>query len=200
MANDDYTIEFDQGNNTNIAFGTTADYAYTMWLAKKKQIDDLEFECELLVEKYHAEMRRARIPMHLRENLIEDLFDKDKKKRGFARKFFLEKSFTEGFLKKHKVEFVKKVLHGYGRTAVGLDLRIGDYTYTVEIPIPENIVSEVDKKRLIGQVEFRADRLHKSKKDDFIRELEPVQMPTYDWKKCFEAIEAIVEKEGSKNG
>lgn len=196
MAKDDFTIEFDQANNTNIAFGTTADYAYTLWQAKKKQIADLEYECELLVDKYHDEMKRARIPAHLRGNLIDDLFAKDKKRSGFARDFFLKQSFSEEFLKKHKPKFSRLSWFGYGRTAAHIDLDIGHYLYTIEIPIPENIVKPEDKERLIGQVKFRVDRIHKSKTEEFVKQMEPVQMPTYDWKKCFEAIETIVEKEG----
>lgn len=195
MAKDDFTIEFDQANNTNIAFLTTADYAYTLWQEKKKQIADLEYECEILVDKYHDEMKRARIPAHLRGTFIEDLFDKDKKRSGFARDFFLKQSFSKQFLTKNKPKFYKLSWFGYCRTAAHIDLDIGHYLYTIEIPIPENIVKEDDKERLVGDVKFRVDRIHKSKKDDFIKEMEPVQMPTYDWKECFKAIEAIEEKE-----
>lgn len=190
-----YQTEFDQDDNTNIAFFTTADYAYTLWLAKKKQIAELEYECELLVDKYHDEMKRARIPAHLRGTLIEDLFDKDKKRSGFARDFFLKQSFSEKFLKKHKPEFSKLSWFGYGRTAALIDLDIGHYLYTIEIPIPENIVKKDDKERLVGDVKFRVDRLHKDKANDFLKDMESVQMPTYDWKQCFKAIEAIVGKE-----
>ena len=192
MAKDEFTIKFDQTNNTNIAFGTTADYAYTLWLAKKKQIADLEYECELLVDKYHAEMGRSQIPPQFRV----DMFGQDKELRRLSRKHFLTLCFSEGFLKKHKVEFVTYQVHGYGRTAMGIVLNIGDYQYTVEIPLPNNIVKPEDKERLMGQVKFRVDRIHKSKTKEFVKEMESVQMPTYDWKKCFEAIEAIVEKEG----
>ena len=200
MAKDDFTIEFDQANNTNIAFGTTADYAYTLWLAKKKQIADLEYECELLVDKYHAEMGKAQIPLQFRMTFIENLFSDEKGKRKFARKHFLSQCFSKQFLSKNKPKFSKLSWLGYGRTAAQIDLDIGCYRYTLEIPIPENIVKKDDKERLMGQVKFRVDRLHKSKKNDFVHQIESVQMPTYDWKKCFEAIEAIVEKEGSKNG
>ena len=85
--------------------------------------------------------------------------------------------------------------HGYSRTAVGVVLGIGDYEYTIEIPLPNNIVKAEDKEVLMGQVKFRVDRLHKSKKDEFVREMEAVQMPTYDWQLCFLAIEAVVGKE-----
>ena len=77
MAKDDFTIEFDQANNTNIALGTTADYAYTLWLAKKKQIADLEYECEVLVDTYHEEMRKANIPLMFSKDILLDMFSKD---------------------------------------------------------------------------------------------------------------------------
>ncbi len=191
-----YQTEFDHDNNTNIALGTTADYAYTSWLAKKKQIADLEYECDLLLDKYHAEMCRSHIPPQFREDILDDMFGKDKGLSRLSRKHFLTLCFSEGFLKKHKVEFVTHEVHGYGRTAIGIVLAIGDYQYTIEIPIPKNIVKHKDKERLMGQVKFRVDRIHKSKKDEFCRQMESVQMPTYDWKACFKAIEAIVEKEG----
>jgi len=184
-----YQVEFDQAENTNIAFGTTADYAYTLWLAKKKQIADLEYECDILVDKYHDEMKRARIPAHLRGTFIEDLFAKDKKRSGFARDFFLKQSFSEKFVKKHKPEFSKLSWFGYGRTSALIDLDIGHYLYTIEIPVPENIEKKDDKERLVGDVKFRVDRIHKSKLNEFVKEMESVQMPTYDWKACFEAIE-----------
>ena len=195
MAKDDFIVGFD-----NTVGCTFAERAYEMYLAKMRQIDDLEFECEILVDKYHDEMKRVQIPMHLREGFLNDLFDKDKKKSGFARKVFLQQCFTEEFLKKHKVAFVTYQVHGYGRTAMGIVLDIGDYQYTVEIPLPSNIVNPKDKISLMGKVKFRVDRILKYKAEEFVRKMESVQMPTYDWKKCFEEIEAIVEKEGSKNG
>ena len=200
MAKDDFTIEFDHDNNTNIAFGTTADHAYTLWLAKRKQIADLEYECELLVDKYHAEMKRADIPLMFSKDILLDMFSKDKKAVKFAREHFLEKGFSPEFLKTHKVEFKTFTRHGYAATAIGVELGIGDYEYTIEFPQPWNIGDEKDKERLMGLVKFRVDRIHKSKKDEFIREMEPVQMPTYDWKACFEAIETIVAKDTPKEG
>ena len=140
-------------------------------------------------------MKKAPIPVHLRKGFLNDLFDNNKKRSGFARKVFLEQSFSEKFLKKHKPKFSSLSWFGYRRTAAHLELDIGDYLYTIEIPIPENIVSEDDMKNRMGEVKFRVDRLHKSKDEEFVRKLEPVQMPTYDRKKCFEAIEAIVGKE-----
>ena len=89
MAEDAFTVEFDQANNTNIAFGTTADYAYTLWLAKKKQIADLEYECDLLVDKYHDEMCRSHIPHQFREDILDDMFGKDKELSRLSRKHFL---------------------------------------------------------------------------------------------------------------
>lgn len=189
-----------KGEVTNVAFGTTADYAYRQYLAKKKMIDDLEYECELLVDKYHMEMKRANIPLRFSKDILLNMFSKDKKAVKFAREHFLEKGFSPEFLKTHKVEFKTFSRHGYTATAIGVVLGIGDYEYTMEFPQPENIRDEKDKERLMGQVKFRVDRIHKSKINEFVREMEPVQMPTYDWKECFKAIEAAVEKEGSKNG
>lgn len=183
------------GEVTNVAFGTTADYAYSQYLAKKKMIADLEYECELLIDKYHSEMRRASIPIWLREDLIQDIFGTDEKKQEFARKFLLDKFFTPEFRKRHLIEFSRVEWHGYGRIAAAIVLAIGDYEYTIEVPLPQNIRDEKDKELLMGQVKFRVDRIHKSKLKEFVREMEPVQMPTYDWKECFKAIEVIVEKE-----
>ena len=193
MDKDDFTIEFDQSENTNIAFGTTADYAYTMWQAKKKQIADLEYECDILVDKYHAEMKRANIPLMFSKDILLDMFSKDKKTVKFAREHFLEKGFSPKFLKTHKVEFKTFTRHGYAATAIGIKLNIGDYEYTIEFPQPWNIRDEKDKELLMGRVKFRVDRIHKSKLKEFVREMEPVQMPTYDWKQCFEAIENAVK-------
>ena len=198
MAKDDFTIEFDNDNNTNIAFGTTADYAYTLWLAKKKQIADLEYECELLKDKYFREIKNASISYMFQEQHIKDMFSKDegaRKLRDAARELFLENGFSPDFLKAHKVEFVNYNSHGYTGTAMGVVLGIGDYEYTMEFPQPQNIRDEKDKKLLMGQVKFRVDRIHKSKLNEFVKQMEPVQMPTYDWKECFKAIETIVAKE-----
>lgn len=182
---------------TNVVFDTTAERAYKMYLAKKKQIYDLEYECELLIDKYHSEMRRASIPIWLREDLIQDIFGTDEKKQEFARKFLLDKFFTPEFRKRHLIEFSRVEWHGYSRTAAGIVLAIGDYEYTVEIPLPQNIINGKDKDALMGQVKFRVDRIHKSKIKEFVREMEPVQMPTYDWKECSKAIEAIVAKDAA---
>lgn len=195
--NDYKIIGLDSEQITNVAFGTTAERAYEMYLSKKKQIYDLEYECELLIDKYHSEMRRASIPMWMREDLILDIFGTDEKKQEFARKFLLDKFFTPEFRKRHLIEFSRVEWHGYGRTAAGIVLAIGDYEYTVEIPLPQNIIDGKDKDALIGQVKFRVDRIHKSTQDDFVREMESVQMPTYDWKECFKAIEAIVAKDAA---
>ena len=184
-----------KGEVTNVAFGTTADYAYRQYLAKKKMIDDLEYECELLIDKYHSEMNRADIPLVFSNDVLLAMFSKDKKAVKFSRERFLEKGFSPEFLKSHKVEFKSFTRHGYTASAIGVVLGIGDYEYTMEFPQPWNIRDEKDKKLLMGQVKFRVDRIHKSKTKEFVREMEPVQMPTYDWKKCFEAIETIVAKE-----
>lgn len=195
MAKDDFTIEFDHANNTNIALGTTADYAYTLWQAKKKMIADLEYECELLIDKYHTEMKRADIPLIFSKDNLLNMFSKNKKAVKFARKHFLAEGFSPDFSKEHKIEFVDYSLHGYYDTAISIKINIGDYEYTIEFPQPQNIRDEKDKERLMGEVKFRVDRIHKSKLKEFVKEMESVQMPTYDWKKCFEAIETIVAKE-----
>jgi hypothetical protein len=188
----DYQIET-QGEVTNIAFDTTADYAYRQYLAKKKMIADLKYECELLVDKYHAEMKRADIPFMFSKNNLLDMFSKDKKVAKFTREQFLARGFSPDFLKEHKIEFVDYTRHGYHSTAIGIGLGIGDYKYTIEFPQPANIWDEKDKEYLMGRVKFRADRIHKSKLNEGVKEWEAVQMPTYDWKACFEAIEKVVE-------
>lgn len=192
---DNYGINVDGDEVTNIALGTTASYAYERYLEKKKKIHDLEYECELLVDKYHSEMKRADIPFVFSKDILLDMFSKDKKAVKFAREHFLEKCFTPDFPKEHKIEFVNYSRHGYHVTAIGITLGIGDYEYTIEFPQPKNVRDEEDKERLMGEVKFRVDRIHKSKRNEFVREMEPVQMPTYDWKECFKAIEATVEKE-----
>ena len=193
--NEEWQIDYIGGKpTTNIVSGTTAERAFKLWLAKRQQIADLEYESKVLVDKYHEEMCHASIPSQFREDVIDDMFGKDEKKSEFARGFFLKQCFTEEFLGKHTIEFNRVVWHGYGRTAAGVVLGIGDYEYTIEVPMPHNIVKDEDKDRLVGMVRFRADRLHKSKKDEFVKTMEAVQMPTYDWKACFKAIEAVVEK------
>ena len=182
-----------KGEVTNVAFGTTADYAYRQYLAKKKMIDDLEYECELLIDKYHTEMKRANIPFVFSKDNLLDMFSKDKKAVKFAREHFLEKGFSPDFPKEHKIEFLDYSLHGYNCTAIGVVLGIGDYEYTIEFPQPQNIRDEEDKERLMGEVKFRVDRIHKSKLKEFVKEMESVQMPTYDWKECFKAIENAVK-------
>lgn len=192
--NDFKIIGLDSEKITNVVFDTTAERTYEMYLAKKKMIADLEYECELLVDKYHSEMCRARIPGWFGQDYINDMFnDENKKFRDMARRHFLAVCFSSAFLEKHKVAFRNVEWHEYGRTAVGIVLAIGDYEYTVEIPLPQNIRDEKDKERLIGEVKFRVDRIHKSKLKEFVKQMESVQMPTYDWKKCFEAIENAVK-------
>ena len=133
--------------------------------------------------------------MMFSKDILPDMFSKDKKAVKFAREHFLEKGFSPEFLKTHKVEFKSFTRHGYTATAIGVVLGIGDYEYTMEFPQPQNIRDRKDKERLMGQVKFRVDRIHKSKLKEFVKEMEPVQMPTYDWKEGFKAIEAIVTKE-----
>lgn len=194
----DWNISFDNDygvNNTNIVVGTTAPYAYNLYLAKRRQIEELEYECDLLIDKYHAEMCNANIPPQFAEGLLDSLFDENEETRRLARKHFLELCFSDEFLKKFEVEFVNHMKHGYGRTACTVILCIGDYDYSVEIPLPKNINKKDDKTRLVGQVQFRVDRLLKAKREEFFKVPEPVQMPTYDWKECFTKIEDKVMEE-----
>ena len=178
--------------NTNIVVGTTAPYAYNRYLAKKRQIEELKYECDILVDKYYSEMNKANIPFQFNERALSSLFDKNKKIYKIARQCFLEQCFSDVFLKKFPIKFLDYQRHGYGRTAFTVILGIGDYHYFIEIPLPSNINDKDDKKRLMGQVMFRADKIHKSKKDAFFKEMESVQMPTYDWKECFNKIEEDV--------
>ena len=180
---------------TDVSFGTTAKYAYDLYLAKMKQIDELRYECNILIDKYHSEMCNAHIPPQFAEGFLNSLFDKNEETRRFARKHFLELCFSDEFLKKFEVEFVNGMVHGFGKTAFTVILCIGDYDYSVEIPLPKNINSKKDKTRLVGRVQFQVNRLHKSKREEFFKVNESVQIPTYDWKECFEAIEKIVNEE-----
>lgn len=195
---EDWQMDFGKAP-TNIAIGTSAERAYALYSAKNAQIANLEFECGLLVDRYFAEMSRARIPAQFRMAIVEDLFSKDKGRCKLARDYFLSECFSGDFLKKFKVKFDGLAWSGYDRTAAGITMEIGDYLYTIEIPMPQNIVSPESQRMLMGEVKFRADRIHKSKKHECVKELESVQMPTYDWKQCFEAIEADVEKESRKH-
>ena len=198
---DDCTVsidDIDYDNVTDISFGTKADYVYDLYRAKRKMLADLKFECDLLVDKYFSEIKGGCIPFEFREQSLKDMFSKDKERAKITaetRKLFLERGFYKAFIKKHKVEFVEYHIHGYSRTAIGVVLGIGDYRYTIEFPLPENINKVEDKERLMGDVKYRVDRIPKSKKDDFMKYMEPVCPPTYDWKRCFEAIEKIVNKE-----
>ena len=188
----------DRNKITDVTFGTTANYAYKLYLDKIRQIDDLKYECDLLIDKYHAEMCNAHIPPWFREDILDDLFSKDKDICSLARKHFLELCFSDEFLKKFEVEFVNSMKHGYGRTAFTVILGIGDYDYYVEIPLPKNINTKDDKTRLVGQVKFQVVRLLKSKREEFFKMMESVQFLTYDWKKCFDAIEADVKSMSEK--
>ena len=190
---EDYEIEV-EGEVTNIAFGTMADSAYGLYLAKKKKIADLEFECNLLVDKYHSEMCHAHIPLQFRQDIISDMYGKDTDTAYKARNHFLKFVFSEEFLNKHKIVFEKPLWQGYERTGIWIIMNVADadYYYSVEIPFPKNIKEDKTKTYLMGRVKFRADRILKSKWDDCVKEWEAVQMPTYDWKACFEAIEKDV--------
>lgn len=182
--------------NDIVTTGTSAEYAYELYISKKEEINRLKYECNLLIDKYHSEMCKINLPFVFSEASLEELFSSDDDVRNISRKEFLDFCFSEDFLKKNEVDFVGKVSHGYGRTAITIEMGIGDYLYEVEIPIPENIVNDKDKEVLMGRVMFRADRMHKSKKNNFVRNLELVHKPTYNWKECFKSIEECVCKEG----
>ena len=193
MWNDKYNISFD-GMTTDVSVGTTADYAYDLYQKKKQQIADLEYECKLLVDKYHSEMCYSRIPPQFRQDIINNMFGKDANLAHQTRNSFLKLVFSEEFLKKHKITFRYSQWHGYERTGVSIILDIVDtnFYYLVEIPFPENVKKDETKEYLMGRVKFRADKIEKSKWDNFVKKWNSVQMPTYDWKECFEAIEADV--------
>ena len=185
---------------TDIAVGTSARYAYELYNEKRRQIDALEYECRLLIDKYHSEMCNAHIPPQFRQDIINEKKKKnDKDISRLARNHFLKLVFSEDFLKEHQIEFKELMWLGYERTAANVMLDLdGDYYYSVEIPCPQKSIKDETKARLMGQVKFRADRILKSKWDEFVKEWEAVQMPTYDWKKCFEAIEKVVNEENKK--
>lgn len=198
FGNDD--IRLDGGESTDVTFGTTARYASERYVEKKEQIDDLKYECRLLMDKYYSEMERASIPYEFRESNLLGLFstEKDETIVKESRNRFLRRGFSADFLVGREVEFVRFENHGWNRTAIGVVLGIGGYEYTIEFPQPSNITTDEDRERLMGWVRFRVGRVHKSHKDDFTRYMETVQAPTYDWKQCFEAIEKAVEEEGKK--
>lgn len=179
----------------DITQGTTAEQAYKLFLDKKRQIATLEYECELLVNKYYSEMWKTVIPVQLDIDFLTDMFDSDANKRNSSRRLFLNFAFSQNFLDNHNIEFIGYSYHGYRKTAIGITLAIGDYEYTIECPVPKNIYHDQDKQLLVGQVKFRVDRIHKSQTQDLVREHEVVQFPTYNWKKCFEAIEKKVEED-----
>lgn len=194
MFDDDSMIAFGEVRTTDVSFGTSANYAYELYKEKKQKISELEYECKLLVDKYHSEMCHAHIPPQFRQDIISDMFGKDTDIAYKARNHFLEFVFSKEFINKHRIVFEAPQWLGYERTSVYIILNISDsnYNYSVEIPFPNNITKEKTKTYLMGQVMFRADRILKSKWKDFIKEWEAVQMPTYDWKACFEAIEKDV--------
>ena len=195
---DDWTVSMDDidwTKVTDISFGTKADYVYDLYRAKRKMLADLKFECDLLVDKYFSEIKGGHIPFEFGEQFLKDMFSKDKKKAKFiqsSRELFLERGFTKDFITYNIIDFINYQVQGYRRTAIGVVLGIGDYQYTIEFPLPKNIYNNEDKERLMGEMKFRVDRIPKSKKDDFVKCMESVCLPTYDWKKCFEAIEADV--------
>ena len=181
---------------SDISVGTSAKYTFDLYLAKKKQIDDLQYECSLLVDKYHSEMQKAHIPFEFGETFLIEMFSKDKQRAKFtqsSRELFLERGFSKDFIVNHIIDFITYEVHGYSRTAIGVVLGIGDYRYTIQFPLPKNIYNNEDKKILMGEMKFRVDRIQKSKEADFVKSMESVCLPTYDWKECFEAIEQAVD-------
>lgn len=188
----------DRAEITNIAFDTSAQYAYDLYREKKRKIDELQYECDLLIDKYHAEMQKSHIPFEFCETHLLSMFEKNQKKTEItqsSRDIFLKKAFSKNFLENHIISFISYESHGYTRSAIGIVLGIGDYQYTIQFPLPQNIFKDDDKKMLMGEVKFRVDRIHISHKNDFVKTMESVQMPTYDWKKCFDAIESIVDSD-----
>lgn len=192
---DNRQTSYNNEHSTNIVSGTSVQQTYELYLDMKNQIAELEDNCNLLVDKYHYEMCHTHIPCQFAEDSLYSLFNKNEETCKLARKHFLELCFSSEFLVKFNVDFVQFAHHGYTDTAISIILSIGNHLYSVEIPIPKNIYLVEDKTRLMGKVKFRVDRLHKSEKDKFVKKWTSIQMPTYDWKECFEAIEADAEKE-----
>jgi len=182
--------------NDIVTTGTSAEYAYDLYVSKQKEMDRIMYECKLLIDKYHSEMCKIDLPFVFKEASLRELFSSDYDVRNLSRKAFLDFCFSEDFLKKNNVDFVHQIIHGYSQTARTIEMGIGEYLYSVEIPIPKNIVDDKDKEFLMGRVKFRADRLLKSHANDFCKQWEAVQMPTYNWKQCFKAIEECVCREG----
>ena len=187
-------------SSTDISLGTSANTAYELYVQKQREIRNLEFERDLLINKYHDEMKKAIIPSELTEIYIVGMFDdSNKTSQSSRRKYFLEKVFSEDFLKKHKIDFIRYTFCGYSRYAVIIALGIGNHEYCIECPLPLNIASFQDCKMLMGEVKYRADRICKSQANSLIREMESVCPPTYDWTACFAAIERAVESEAKEN-
>lgn len=173
----------------DVTVGTAACRAYELYLAARREIEDLEYQCGLLVDNYHSEMQRADIPAWLCESWIEAMFSDDAADRDTARREFLDRCFSEDFRASHDVKPVELCYMGHSRTFVEVRFEIGEYLYNVEVPLPDNIRSPEDKARLMGRVMFRADKLPMSEAASFCKEWRMVQPPTYDWKACFSAIE-----------
>lgn len=180
-------------SKTNILDGTSAAKAFELYCKKLEMIESINYECKLLIDKYHEEMCNAQIPFIFSEEFLTDMFSKEESECKSARAIFLHKCFSEGFLKNHQVDIVCIEWHGYDSHAASINLRIGDFFYSVEIPIPKNIIEDDAKKNLVGKVKFRADRLHCEKVTALWQVYKAIQFPTYDWKACFSAIEKNVE-------
>ena len=185
----------DETESGDVTAGTTAGRAYELYLATRRKIEELEYQRGLLVDKYHSEMQRAGIPGWLREGWIDDMFSSEGETRDLTRRVFLERCFSAAFRASRDVRIsgLRKV--GYWRTSVEVHIEIGEYLYSVEVPLPGNIRSQEDKYRLMGQVMFRADKLPRSEAASYCKLWTPVQPPTYDWEACFRAIEDDVKAE-----
>jgi len=179
----------DESEHGDVTIGTTARKAYELYLSARRKIEDLEYQCGLLVDNYHSEMQRANIPGWLRACRLDAMFSDDATARDAARREFLECCFSRDFRASHDVKPVELRYMGYSHTSAEVCLEIGEYLYNVEVPLPENIRSPKDKARLMGRVMFRADKLPRSEAASFCKKWAPVQPPTYGWKACFSAIE-----------
>ena len=76
---------------------------------------------------------------------------------------------------------------------VAIRLGIGNDLYSVTIPMPHNVTTDSERNRLAGRMKFCAERIDKEKSPYSLPCHKLLQEPTYDWKKCFEAIENAVK-------
>lgn len=186
--------------HSDVTVGTSARRAYELYRAARREIEDLEYQCGLLVDNYHSEMQRADIPAWLREVWIEAMFSGDAPARDTARREFLDRCFSKDFRASHDVKPVELCYMGHSHTSAEVRFEIGEYLYSVEVPLPGNIRSPEDKAHLMGRVMFRVDKLPMSEAASFCKEWRMVQPPTYDWKACFSAIEKDCVERGQADG